>query len=187
MQLFERLRGGCRVVIAHFRNSYYGNPFAAERAELARRDGLRHHVRRVSEAVDVRVQPPAPPATLEPEAFLAQRELQRRDRGVQLGGQPHRVHPETGQRVMRQAKNRRDVVHDLHPARVKGRRTRRTRNYGHVCSVAASRERGAVTRDPAAKHQDPGHLEMMRRVSTTSCFSWRTRSSGVANLMSGCR
>src|SRR5207244_10536491 len=61
------LRGGCRVVIAHFRNSDDGNTFAAERAELARRDGLRHHVRRVSEAVDVRVQPPTPPATLEPE------------------------------------------------------------------------------------------------------------------------
>src|SRR5207249_2624803 len=38
-----------------------------------------------------------------------------------------------------------------------------------------------------AREQASGHLETMRLVSATSCLSWRTRSSGVANLISGWR
>ena len=171
VQLFERLGGGCGVVIADLRHPDHRDAFAAQRPELAWSDRVRHQVRGTCDAVDVGVQAAVPPSSAELQALLAQGELQRRDRVVELGGQPHPVHPEAGQGVMVRLQDRLEVIDDLHPSRIQRGRTGRPRDDGHVGAVAPCGERGAVTRDPATDDENFGQCRTMRRVSATSRFS----------------
>ena len=121
------------------------------------------------------------------ETFLAQRQLKGGNRGVQLSRETDRIEAESRERVMRRPEDRFDVIDDLHGPRIQRRRARSFRHNGHIGAVATGGERGAVAGNAAADDQDFRQRETMRRVSATSCLSWRTRSLGVGNLMSGCR
>ena len=88
---------------------------------------------------------------------------------------------------MRRAQDRVEVIDDLHRPRVQRGRAGSAGDDCDLSAITSCGERRAVTGNAAADDQDSGHLETMRLVSATSCLSWRTRSSGVANLISGWR
>src|SRR5439155_10574273 len=161
--------------------------YPAQCSELAAGHRVWNDVRRASEAMDVRVQAAAAPRPLELQTLLAERQLQRRDRGVELGCEPDRTHAQPRERMVRRAQDLFEVVDDLHASRVQGGRAGCAGDDRHVRAVAARCEGGGVARDAAADDTYPGQRSTIRRVSATSRFNCWTRSSGVGNLMSGCR
>jgi hypothetical protein len=69
--------------------------------------------------MDVRVQSAAAPPTFEFESAPLKGELERLDRGVELGGDAERIEPEASERVVRfRLEHGVEVIDDFHPPRI---------------------------------------------------------------------
>jgi hypothetical protein len=172
VKLFERLRRGRRVVVAHLGDADHGDPLPAERTQLAGCDAGGHDVRGSRESVNVGVDSASPPRAVELEAFLLEREMQRLHRGVQLGGEADGIQAQPRDRMAWLGpENRIQVVDHLHATGIEGGRARRLGDHGNLRPIAPRAEGGAVAGDATADDEHAGHQAMIRRVSATSFFS----------------
>ena len=188
MQLFQRLRGRRGVVIANLGHADHGHPAPRQRTKLASRDCGGYQVGGPRQPMDVRVQAAIPPPALELEASLFERQVDRLDGRVQLGGNADGIQPQPGERVVwLRPEHRFEVVDDLHAAGVQRGGARRPSHHSHVRSGAPRGQCGAIAREPSADDDDARQGLTIRRVSATSRRSCSTSSSVFGNLISACR